>query len=281
MRMSKSRTNIFRGASVYTLVSVVSLLYIFPFLWMVFTSLKPITEVNRIPITIIPQNPTWQNYVAATARGEVLLWFMNSVKISFSSTFTIIMVASLAAFGFARFRFSYKKPLFMLVLFYNCIPSVVLMVPIYVILRNLGVINNQFGLFLVYVVRNMPFAVWVTRGYFEGIHKELEEAALLDGCSRLGMLFRIFFPIALPGIISVSLITLASIWGEFILAYTYLSSRSLLTLPPGLNFFMEQGFVDWGMISAVATITVMPNLTIFLFMQKFLKAGLTAGAIKG
>lgn len=163
----------------------------------------------------------------------------------------------------------------------NTLPAVILIVPTYVLIKFMGLYDNLLGLLFIYVAGGVPFGTWVLRGYFMGISKDLEEAAMIDGCSRISALFRIVIPVAIPGIIVVALLHFASIWGEFQYAFILLDSKSNYTLSIGIRSFMKIDFIAWNEIMAIASLTVVPTLLIFLFFQKYLRQGIMAGALKG
>jgi ABC-type glycerol-3-phosphate transport system permease component len=272
-----------RGASVpiYAAVLVLMAVALFPFLWMAISSVKPLGELYTVPPTWIPGHPTIANYAKVIFDSNIPRYFLNSVIISAGATLIALVLAVFAAYGFARFRFRGSRALQGFVLIGQLLPTAAIIVPLYIVLNGLGLINTYLGLILVYLILTLPLSVWMLIGYFRGIPVELEEAAVIDGCSRLGVLVRITLPLAMPGLVAVMVYAFVTTWNEFIFALCFATDSTVKTLPIGLSEFSTEFNTDWGAVMAASLIMTLPIAILFLAMQRLFVGGLTAGATKG
>lgn len=274
---SKSRASPATYAAVVLLV-VVSM---FPFLWMLVSSLKPLSELYTVPPSWIPDTPTLVNYATVLFESNIPRYFLNSVIISAGSTAIALFLAILASYGLARFRFRGKALSISLIIVGQLLPTAAIIVPLYIGLNFLGLLNTYLGLILVYLILTLPLSVFMLTSYFKGIPVELEEAAIVDGASRLGVLFRITLPLSLPGVVAVVVYSFVTTWDEFIFALVFALDSSTKTLPIGLQEFTTEFNTDWGAVMAASMIMTAPIAILFLFMQRLFIGGLTAGATKG
>jgi multiple sugar transport system permease protein len=266
---------------VYLPVLVLVLICLFPFLWMLISSIKPLRELYTVPPTWIPQTPTLTNYVKVIFESNIPRYFLNSIIISFGATTLALILAIFASYGFARFNFNGKQYYQGFILVGQLLPTAAIIVPLYIVLNWLGLINTYFGLILVYLILTLPLSVWMLIGYFKAIPIELEEAAIIDGSSRLGVLFRITVPLSLPGIVAVVVYAFVTTWNEFIFALCFATDSSVKTLPIGLSEFSTEFNTDWGAVMAASVLMTLPVALIFLGMQRLFVGGLTSGATKG
>eukprot|EP00873_Tetraselmis_striata_P030032 jgi/Tetstr1/450296/TSEL_037332.t1 len=225
--------------------------------------------------------PTLENYRAVLFESNVPRYFLNSLIISFGATGLALFIAIFAAYGFARFKFRGKTFYQSFVLIGQLLPTAAIIVPLFVTLRTLGLVNAYLGLILVYMIITLPLAVWMLTSYFRSIPVELEEAAIIDGSSRIGVLFRITLPLSIPGIIAVLVYSFVTTWNEFIFALTFATDSSVKTLPIGLAEFTTEFNTDWGAVMAASMIMTVPIAVLFLSMQRMFVGGMTAGATKG
>jgi len=270
----------FKILSVYAVMLLYGFIYVAPFFWMLTTSFKPLKEIGKLPITILPRNFTLENYLTTWSNVEIFRNFGNSLYLSLSATLISLSIEIISAYGFSRFRFKGQNLLLFIVLFTNALPSLILLVPFYDLLRMMNLINTHLGLLFIYTATSLPFGTWLLIGYFDQVPRELEEAAMVDGCSRLQTIFRIVVPVALPGIIAVGIITFVHWWGEFLFALTFLNDTELYTLPLGVYAYQGIEWTHWGRLMAVATLLVLPALLIFIVFQKYIITGIVAGALK-
>jgi multiple sugar transport system permease protein len=262
-------------------VIVLMLVCLFPFAWMGLSSIKTLGELYTVPPHWWPDVPTWGNYITVLFDSNIPRYFWNSVIISVGSTGLALALAIFASYGFARFDFK-GKPLWQaFVLVGQLLPTAAIIVPLFITLRVLGLVNTYWGLILVYMIITLPLSVWMLTSYMKAIPAELEEAAIIDGSSRLGVLFRITLPLSLPGVIAVLVYAFVTTWNEFIFALCFATDSSVKTLPIGLAEFSTEFNTDWGGVMAASMVMTIPIALLFLVFQRMFVGGLTAGATKG
>ena len=276
--MKRSKASL---ALIYVCAALVAAVCLFPFLWMWMSSIKELRELYTIPPVWFPAMPTLENYRTVLFESNVPRYFLNSLIISFGATGLALFIAIFAAYGFARFKFRGKTFYQSFVLIGQLLPTAAIIVPLFVTLRTLGLVNTYLGLILVYMIITLPLAVWMLTSYFRSIPVELEEAAIIDGSSRIGVLFRITLPLSIPGIIAVLVYSFVTTWNEFIFALTFATDSSVKTLPIGLAEFTTEFNTDWGAVMAASMIMTVPIAVLFLSMQRMFVGGMTAGSTKG
>lgn len=254
---------------------------LFPFLWMALSSVKAARELYAVPPTWLPDAPTLENYRKVLFESNVPRYFFNSVVISAGATALALVLAVFAAYGFARFDFRGKRASQAFVLAGQLLPTAAIVVPLFVTLRVLGLVNTYLGLILVYMILTLPLGVWMLTSYFRAVPVELEEAAIMDGASRLGVLFRITLPLSMPGVVAVIVYAFVTTWNEFIFALVFAHDSRVKTLPIGIAEFTAEFNTDWGAVMAASLIMTLPIVVVFLALQRFFVDGLAAGAVKG
>jgi ABC-type glycerol-3-phosphate transport system permease component len=252
-----------------------------PFLWMISTSLKDPAEVVLRDPTVIPRSLEFENYTRVFSAGRFGRYFLNSIIVSGATTILSISVATLAGYAFARYRLWGGKALLFGILATQMFPAILLAIPLYVLLRNLNLLDSLAGLVLVYTTFALPFCIWMLRNYFITIPRDLDEAAMVDGASRFRALFTVVLPVSVPGIIATSLFAFILSWNEFLYANTFISTRDRRTVSVGLQSLIGEFTTDWGLLMAGAVVTTLPIVVVFLFVQRFMTQGLAAGAVKG
>jgi ABC-type glycerol-3-phosphate transport system permease component len=257
------------------------LVCLFPFWWMLLSSIKTLRELYTVPPIWWPSAPTLDNYYTVLFKSNIPRYFLNSVIISVGSTGLALLLAIFASYGFARFRFAGSRILQLFVLVGQLLPTAAIIVPLFITLRVLGLVNTFLGLILVYLIITLPLSVWMLTSYFRAIPRELDEAATIDGASRVGILFRIILPLSTPGIVAVCVYAFVTTWNEFIFALCFATDSSVKTLPIGLAEFSTEFNTDWGAVMAASVIMTLPIALLFLSMQRSFVGGLTAGATKG
>lgn len=260
---------------------VLIVICMFPFAWMALSSIKTLPELYTVPPHWWPKAPTLQNYYNVLFKSNIPRYFVNSVIISLGSTALALFLAIFASYGFARFNFRGKSAWQSFILVGQLLPTAAIIVPLFFTLRVLDLVNTYLGLILVYMIITLPLSVWMLTSYFRAIPPELDEAAIIDGASRLGVLFRIVLPLSWPGIVSVVVYAFVTTWNEFIFALCFATDTSVKTLPIGLAEFTTEFNTDWGAIMAASVVMTVPIAMLFLFFQKMFVSGLTAGATKG
>lgn len=254
---------------------------IFPFYWIVTTSLKTTAQISERRSIFWPEPATTQQYTSLLTDTPFLTWLLNSVFVAAVSTLVSVALASLAAYALSRLRFRGAGTLTTLLLITYLLPGTLLFIPLYQTLTTLGVINSHTALILTYPTFLLPFATWVLMGYFRSIPVELEEAARIDGASRLYIFWRITLPLAAPAILSVTLFAFTNAWNEFLFAFVFITSESLRTLPIGLQSLVVGDILPWGKLMAASLLTAIPVAILYVYAQRFLAEGLTVGAVKG
>jgi ABC-type glycerol-3-phosphate transport system permease component len=253
----------------------------FPFLWMLSTSLKDDAAIFSIPPRIIPKVIDFNSYNKIWQNGSFFIYFFNSFKVASVTTVLAMIISIMAGLGFGRFTFPGRGKIQIMILFAQLFPLVLLVTPYYTIMRKLGIINTHRALYLAYTSFVVPFSVWMLTNYFKALPKDLEEAAMIDGCSRLRSLVVITLPLSAPGIVATSINAFILAWNEFLFAQTFIDSSRLRTLPIGLKTFMNSFETEWNLLMAGAVISTIPVVLLFIFLQKQLVNGLTSGAVKG
>ena len=265
----------------YVLLLLAVTVILFPVFWMVSSSLKPDTELFARNMTMLPIDWTLQNYRNVWLNTDFPAYFFNSFKVAAISTFLSVLVSMYAAYALARIRFVGRYAYGLLLLVTQMFPHILLVIPLFIVIRNIGLFNTHAALVIAYTAFSLPFNIWLLRGFFEAIPEELEDAAAIDGASMLGTFHRIILPLAGPGLAAVTMFSFIRAWNEFLFALVFLQSHELFTLPIGLASFQEEFTFRWDLIMAGAGIITLPVLFFFLLMQKFIVQGLLGGAVKG
>ncbi|MFN3392084.1 MAG: carbohydrate ABC transporter permease [Meiothermus ruber] len=253
----------------------------FPAVWILLTSFKTEAELTRIPITWLPENPTLQNYVQALTRAPIGRYFLNSLIVAVGATLLCVFVSALAAYALARLRIPYKTLIFSLLVGVSMFPTVTLLLPLFEMVLGLGLRNTYIALILPHAALSIPVATLVLVSFFQGIPKDLESAAMVDGCSRLGALWRIVVPLSAPGVFTASILAFVNSWDEFLLSLTLLPSQAMRTLPVGIQFLQGEYSFPWPLISAALIIALVPVALVIAIFQERVVGGLTQGGVKG
>ena len=260
---------------------VIFLLFLlFPFYWTFVTSLKLPEELHSLKVIYWPQNPSFQAYSHLFGQYNFLHPMKNSLVVAVITTLISLSVSTLAAYDFSRFRFVGRKPLMVLFLTNNMFPTVLLLIPLFTIMRKMGLLYNPASLVLSYTTFTIPFSVWLLTGYLNDLPIALEEAAMIDGANRAQGFLRIVLPLLLPCMLATGVYIFMQSWNEYTFAVLFTNETSR-TIPVSLKMLVGQLGVQWDLITAGGIITVIPVCIMFFFAQKRLVAGLTAGAVKG
>ena len=279
-RRSRWRSVRRRGWDVLGLV--VFAVMIFPVFWMLSTAFKPDDEINSATPTWFSLSPTLDHFRDAMARDYFWDTVRNSLIIVCLSVLASIVIAFLAAVALAKYRFGGRKLLIVLMIGILMLPQAGLVIPLYVVLAKYHLVGTMTGVILTYLTFVLPFAVWTLRGFILGIPKDLEEAAMVDGSSRLGAFVRILLPLAAPGLVATAVFAFVTSWNEYIFASVLLSDQADQTVTVWLaGFYGGSRNTDWGGLMAASTLTAIPVIVFFLLVQRRIMFGLTAGAVRG
>jgi len=256
---------------------------LFPFYWMLVTSLTPdadIYNIDRNPLIVL--QPTTEHYLKLVQDSPFLVWLKNSLMVAVVSTSISLIVGTLAAYALARLRFRGNQTMGLVIFITYLVPTSLLFLPLAYVVRSLGLFDKPLALMVTYPTFLIPFCTWLLMGYFKGIPKELEECAMVDGCTRFGAFARIVLPISLPGLVSAGLFAFTLSWNEFIYALTLAQSNSVKTLPIGVVSQLVLGDVYfWGQLMAAALLGLVPIAILYSFFLEYYVKGMTAGAVKG
>ena len=265
----------------YLFLLVAVLLVLMPLAWIISTSLKPTTEIFDKPPHWIPYEVTLSNYITVLTESSIPQAFLNSFLVSLMAALMALLLGGSAGYAFARFRFRGNKALSLFMLVSQMLPLTVLMIPMYYMENSLGLIDTRIGLALAHLVICMPLVTWMARGYFKGIPREIEEAAMVDGCTLHQSLIRIVLPLLCPALAATGIYAFVSSWNEFALANVLTRTMNSRTVPIALNEFSSFFKVDWGQTMAAATLISLPVIVVFMAIQKQFVAGLASGSVKG
>ncbi|WP_030717460.1 carbohydrate ABC transporter permease [Streptomyces griseus] len=254
---------------------------IFPLYWITITSFKPAGDIFTFPLAYWPEDFSLENYSGLFGASQFGTYLLNSLIVSAVAGTVATVISMLSAYVLARFEFRTKTALLMAALVTQMIPSFIALGPLYLLMTDLQLVDNRLGLVLVYIAVCIPFCTVMLRGFFANIPDILEEAAMIDGCSRLGALFRVLLPVMKPGIVAAFIFNFVNCWNELFLSVTLMNSDDNKTVPTALNGFISSFNIDWGSMSAAAVLTILPTMVLFAFASRHIVQGLTAGAVKG
>lgn len=252
----------------------------FPLYWILVTSFKAPGSINRYPLEYWPGEPSLENYASLFQTNNFGVFLGNSALVAVVAAGTATVIALLSAYVLARFQFRGSGAVLVAFLVTQMIPAFIALGPLYAMMANLGLVDNRFGLMLVYVAMCIPFCTIMLRGFFENVPDALEEAAMVDGCSRLGALFRVLVPVMMPGIIAAFIFNFVNCWNELFLSVILINSDQNKTIPAALNGFISTFNIDWGPMAAAAVLAILPTMAMFAFASRWIVEGLTAGAVK-
>ncbi len=253
----------------------------FPAVWILLTSLKQETELVQKPITYWPANITLQNYVQAFTDQPLLKYLGNSIVVAVLATIASLLVSSLAAYAIARLQLRNRQLILTAIVASSMFPMVTLLVPLFEIMRALNLLNTYTALVLPYMVMNLPVCTLVLVSFFQSIPKDLENAAMLDGCTRIGTLWRVIVPLSAPGVFTAGILAFVNSWDEFLLALSLNSSASMRTVPVGIALYQGEFSFPWPIISAALIVAIVPIAVLIAVFQDRVVGGLTQGGLKG
>lgn len=262
-------------------LSIFLAITIFPLYWIIITSFKTQKDIFSLPIQYWPKEFTLDNYIQIFKISHFQTYIFNSFLVSIVASFIVLIISMLGGYVLARFKFKGKGQVMGGFLITQMVPIFIGMAPLYMMMSNMQLINHLFSLMLIYTVMLIPFCTIIMVGFFQKIPNSLEEAAMIDGCSRISALFKVIVPVMLPGIMATFIFAFVQCWNELIMAVMFIDEESVKTIPVAMNSFIKKYDIEWGAMSAGTVLSVIPTMILFAFCQKYLVNGLTQGAVKG
>jgi len=272
-------------AALYAAAAAVFLFAVFPVYWMAATAFKPNDEIFTTEFVPFPTSPTLDHVARVFTRGvaghSIWRYLLNSTVVALGAVVLGSVLALLAATAVARFRFRGRTAFLILLLIVQMVPAEALLIPLFLMVKRMGLYDRLAGLIVVNVALTLPFSVWMLRTFVAAVPRELEEAAWLDGADRFTAFWRVVFPLVAPGLVATGIFAFITAWNEFVFALTLINDQGGYTMPVALQFFVGQRATDWGGIMAASTLMTIPVLVFFLLVQRRMVSGLVAGAVKG
>lgn len=276
----KKNNQIVTRIASYSILLIMTCLIIIPILWMISTSLKSEDAIWDTPIEVIPSDPTLFNFKSLWSTHPFLQYLKNSLIVVSSSTVISVAVSTFAGYGISRFKFRGRSTYMAFLLATQLFPSIMLLIPYYKIFMTLGLIDNITALIITYVSFTIPFCTWMMRGYFAGISKDLDQAASIDGAGRIRVFTSVILPIAWPGVAATAIYAFIAGWNEYLFALTFLNTDTKKTVSLGIGQLIGEYRILWGELMAGALYALVPMIVIFIFFNRYLVSGLSAGAVK-
>ena len=283
---AKSRSRRSRKVTLNTLGVLVAVVTLFPIFWMVSTAFKPATEIYSLTPQPLPLHPTWANF-QNVLNGSVIgmpywTFLRNSLFVTLSAVVVSSVIALLAAVAVARFRFRFRSIYLLMLLIVQMVPQQALVIALYLDFRKVNLLDSLIGLSLLYITFSLPVTIWMLRNFVAAVPRELEQAAAIDGAGPFQVFWKVLLPLVAPGLVTTSVFAFIFAWNEFIFALTFLGTdESKYTLPVYVTYFFGRGTTDWGAIMAASVLFTLPVMIFFLIVQRRLRTGLIAGAVKG
>ena len=279
--MSKVAIERMQSGLAYGFLGILLVLVLFPFYWMTITSFKNEDQMRSLVSMFWPSPAVLENYYQLLTKTDFTIWFRNSAVVAVSSTLLATAIGTIGAYALARLRFLGRAFLSSTVLITYLVPPAILFIPLYAQIRTLGLSDSLAGLIATYPSFTVPFVTWLLMGYFESIPVELEEAAMIDGATRFRAFRVIILPLAAPGLLAAGLYAFTQAWNEFLYALVFITDVKQRTLPVGISGFITGDVYGWGYLMAGAVLTTLPVIVVYIYLQKYMVEGLTAGGVKG
>lgn len=265
----------------YVMYAAVALVVLFPLSWVLLGSFKSPSEIFAFPSTIWPRIFTWANYTDVIRRTALPGYILNTAIVTgFTFLFTII-IASIAAYGFSRWDFRFKEAVMVTILVLQMLPTTVNIIPYYLMMDSVGLLNTRAALIIIYTATNIPFTIWIMKGYFDSIPRSLDEAAIIDGCSRFRVLRSVILPLSVPGIASSGFLVFLSAWSSFLVPLVIAPARDVSVMSVGIYNFFGIDSTAYNYAFAASVMSMVPVLIVYVFAQEYLISGLSSGAEKG
>ena len=280
--MLKKHKKVITTIITYVTISLISIYCMFPFVWMMISALKPKNEIRTAVPSLIINKPTLMNFERVLIELEFTTYIKNSLIVSSIATVFSMIIAILAGYALSRyFRHRIVKASNLMMMLSQMIPGVLLLVPLYLIMQRLGVLESYISLILAYTTFAIPLCTFMMSSFFDTVPYALEEAAAIEGCGKFETIIKVIIPLSIPSLVSTGLYAFINAWNEFMFGYVFISSNQYKTLTPAIMFFKGANTVDWGGLMAGSVIAVLPVALVFMFLQRYFLAGLMSGSVKG
>ena len=266
---------------IYIVLSILVLILAFPLIWMLSVSLKPTVETFSLPPKLIPSSIYFDGYIKILNNDQYRRFLLNSYLLGLVVTGLSVLIGTLAAYGFSRYKFFGDRIAKLFVITTQMVPTITLLIPLFGVIVWLKLYDSMWGLILTYLTFSLPYAVIMMNGYLDTIPKDFDEAATIDGCTPIGVLFKVLLPVAAPGIISTAVYTFLLAWNEFLFALALTRSIEMRTVPVGISMMVGEFGLKWDEMMAFSVIGSLPVLILFMSVQRFVISGLSAGGVKG
>ena len=273
--------NVLSRVGGYAVLTLFAFIAVFPILNIITVSLRPSDQLLQRSLALIPEGASLNNFRVLLHETAFLRWLGNSLLVSLVVTVTGVALASTAGYALSRFRFKGRKGALSGILVTQMFPATMLLLPLYIVLVRLGLINSYLGIVVIYTATALPFCVWQMKGYYDTIPASLEEAARIDGASPWQAFYKVILPLAAPALVITALFSFMSAWNEYVVAAVVLQDTELFTLPVGLKLFQSSLATQWGLYAAGSLLVSIPVIALFLVLSRYLISGLTLGAVKG
>lgn len=265
----------------YIVLIIFTLIALYPIINVFTISIRPNNRLLSTDLSIIPDKATFKQYIELFTNRPFMLWVWNSTIVSSIVTFTGVVLASTAGYALSRFKFIGKESSMTGILTTQMFPATMLLLPMYIMLIKLGLLNSYLGIIIVYSATALPFCIWQMKGYYDTISFSLEESARIDGCNKWQAFYKIILPLAAPALVITALFSFMTAWSEYIVAAQVLQDTNLYTLPLGLKSFQSNLTTEWGLYAAASLVVSIPVVTLFILLSRWLVSGLTLGSVKG
>lgn len=265
----------------YLLLLISVLITVFPVFWILMSSFKSATEINLTPPRWFPTSFNLSSYKNVLTERSFGLYFKNSAIVSIGTTFLTMVLATTAGYGFSRFNFKGRKTIFIVVLMTTMFPAVLLIIPYFLMMRKLGLLNTHFAYIWSYTTFSLPFSIWMMKGYFESVPHEIDEAGLVDGCNWFSTFWRLCMPIAAPGMAATAIYSFLLAWNHYLFALALTTRPDKYLIPVGIASLVGEYWTDWSSLMAASMLSIIPVVIFNIFLERHLVKGMTAGAVKG
>lgn len=281
MALAHSRSKRIGDAVSYVVLILLAIICVGPIIWTFLTSIKVESDIVTRTMHYIPPQVTFENYVKLWNQSSYPILVINSLIVTGTTVAICLLTGTIAAYAFSRFEFAGRTQLMLAYLVVRMFPAVLMIIPLFIVMRQVGLLDSKFGLAVAYTSFLLPLFVWMLKGFFDAAPKELESAARIDGTTRLGAMFLVVIPIARNGLLATCVFVAIAAWNEFLFALMLTTSQGSRTWPVGLQLMVGEFQLPWGMLAAGGIISILPVIVLFALVQRAMVAGITAGAVKG